>query len=75
MRVVGMSAALIVLVITGAYAQQQRSCSGIKARCEQTCTGRKTMNCNTNCEAAYNGCMQTGEWRGGKNTFTNVERR
>jgi hypothetical protein len=77
MRLMAVSAALIVFAINGAYAQQQpRTCSGIKSRCEQNCTGHRSGGpCAMNCDSAYNTCMQTGEWRGVRNTFTNVQRR
>lgn len=79
MRFFVISAFLISLAVGSAWAQQARTgtggtCSGHRASCDSSCTP-KAIRCPTNCEAAFNSCMQTGEWRGGHNTFIGVERK
>lgn len=78
MRSLVVAAMLVTIVSSSAYAQQPargRTCSGLKARCEQGCSGRTGSNCETNCTSIFNICMQSGEWRGYKNSFSNVGRR
>jgi hypothetical protein len=79
MRALMLVAMLAGLAAPAALAQQAAprvggSCSGHKAACDQTCRGGRG-RCEMNCEATFSTCMQTGEWRGYLNQFTNVERR
>ena len=81
MRLLAVILILSSLVSGQVYAQQVArdtggTCSGHKSACENKCVGLCARSGGVmNCEAAFNICMQTGEWRGRLKHITSVDRR